>query len=147
MKTLILAVIASLVPALASAQTHILSEVLKDPTTYAPAALHFISTQGDWKSSQVFFAHGDTEMNPQYSVGNGVPMSYGAGMHVIERASLGYLTASVANNVASHLLEGKHTKLGKVERIAFSVALSFASSAAHFEQWQTNRSVAAQRGW
>jgi hypothetical protein len=138
-----------------------LKRALLDPTTYAPAIVSYESQRLDWDSSQAFFRHGITEHNPQFTISgfpDGQPISYGAGNAKILRTSLAVLGASAANNVTDRLFEStlvrrypNHRKLvhaiGWVERIGVASYLSYQSSVLHFQQWQTNRQVAAQLGY
>src|SRR5215510_14293311 len=69
----------------------VLTRVVLDPTTYAPAALAYDSTMRDWRSSQTFFQHGFFESNARFTVSglpNDVAVSYGAGQRIIRADAL-----------------------------------------------------------
>jgi hypothetical protein len=136
-------------------------QTLLDPTTYAPAGMLYVSSRLDWNSSQVFFAHGDLEENPRYTI-TGLPhdrpLSYSDGNKQLFRDALSVASVSFVNNAIAHftvdamaIRNPEHAKLWKtlgwIERAAVSASLSYVLSVQHFQQWQTNQRVAAQRGY
>jgi hypothetical protein len=136
-------------------------QTLLDPTTYAPAGMLYTSSRLDWNSSQVFFAHGDAENNPRYTVTGlpgSAPLSYSEGNKLLLTDALSVASVSFVNNTVAHftvdamaIRNPEHAKLWKalgwVERAAVASSLSYVLSVRHFEQWQTNEQIAAQRGW
>jgi hypothetical protein len=134
---------------------------LKDPTTYAPAGMLYVSSQLDWNSSQAFFQRGDVEENPRYTVTglpHDTPLSYGAGNQQLVADALSVASVSLVNNAIAHftidalaLRNPEHRKLWKtigwIERAAVASSLSYLLSVRHFEQWQQNERMAAQRGY
>jgi len=127
-------------------------DVLKDPTTYAPAVASEIGKTLDWNSSQRFFAAGYVEDNAFYTVSglpHDRPVSRGAGHRINLEASLQVLATSVANNalvgVASRALAARwpqHRRLihaaSIAERVAFAVGTAYVNSAKNFRQWRRN---------
>jgi hypothetical protein len=144
-----------------SAAKSVFLQVVSDPTTFAPALTSYTAERLDWDSSQVFFAHGYVESNPQFTVSgfrDDTPISYGAGKRVILHNALGDLTASAINNVGVAIVErallARHPRrqklirtLGWVERISFAVTLASVQSAAHFRQWRQNVRLAHELGY
>ena len=127
-------------------------DVLKDPTTYAPAVASEVGKSLDWVSSQRFFAAGYVEDNPYYTV-TGLPhdrpVSRGTGHWINLETSLHVLGYSVANNalngVATRALTARwprHARLIRtvsvIERVAFCVGTAYVNSAKNFRQWRTN---------
>ena len=139
----------------------IFKRVVLDPTTYAPALISYESHHLDWKSSQVFFQHGFVEHSAEFTISgraNDRPISYAAGNRKIAATALASLGVSLANNIASAIVERalierypKHRKLtrtlGWVERISFASLLAYGESAAHFRQWRKNVQLAGQLGY
>ena len=136
-------------------------QTLLDPTTYAPAGTLYVSSRLDWNSSQVFFAHGDLEQNPRYTISglpHDLPVSYQQGNKQLITDALSVASVSAVNNVVAHftvdamaIRNPEHRKLWKalgwIERTAVASSLSYVLSVQHFRQWQTNQQVAAQRGY
>jgi hypothetical protein len=153
--------------ATASAQDHeegrapIVLDVVRDPTTWAPAALLYTSMRLDWSSSQPFFQNGFAERNARYTQSgrpNDWPLGYSEGNAKILKDSLAVLPASLANNAIAQLIERRLTdrfpgqrKLWKtlswIERVAFASYVSYSLSAPHFQQWQLNKQLAKQYGF
>lgn len=136
-------------------------QTLLDPTTYAPAGFLYVSSRLDWNSSQVFFAHGDVEENPRYTL-TGLPhdrpLSYSAGNKQLLTDALSVASVSLVNNAIAHftvdamaIRNPEHAKLWKalgwIERTAVASSLSYMLSVQHFRQWQANERIAAQRGY
>jgi hypothetical protein len=140
---------------------HSAVETLKDPTTYVPATMLYVSSRLDWNSSQVFFQHGDVEENPRYTISglpHDAPLSYGAGNTRLLEDALSIASVSFVNNTVAHftvdalaIRNPEHRKLWKtigwIERTAVASSLSYVLSVRHFEQWKQNEQVAAQRGY
>lgn len=134
---------------------------LLDPTTYAPAGMLYVSSRLDWNSSQQFFAHGDVEENGRYTITglpHDAPLSYSAGNKQLITDALSVASVSLVNNMVAHFTvdamavrNPEHRKLWKtlgwVERAAVATSLSYVLSVQHFQQWQQNQRVAAQRGY
>jgi hypothetical protein len=134
---------------------------LLDPTTYAPAGMLYVSSQLDWKSSQPFFAHGDVEENPRYTITglpHDTPLSYSAGNKQLITDALSVASVSLVNNTIAHftvdamaIRNPEHRKLWKalgwIERAAVASSLSYVLSVQHFHQWQQNEHIATQRGY
>jgi hypothetical protein len=139
----------------------VIGQVMLDPTTYAPAAISYSAERLDWKSSQVFFAHGYVEHNPQFTISgrpDDVAIGYGAGKRVILGNAMRDLGASALNNAATRVTERlllarfpRHPKLirtlGWVERISFAATLATVQSARHFRQWRENERLARELGY
>ena len=144
-----------------SASWSIFTQVVSDPTTFAPAITSYTAERLDWKSSQLFFQQGYLEHNAQFTLSgypDDVPISYSAGKQVILKNSLEDLGASLVNNVAARIVErtlvARHPKreklirtLGWVERISFAVSLASVQSANHFRQWRENATRARELGY
>ncbi len=127
-------------------------DVLKDPTTYAPAAASGLGKSLDWISSQRFFAAGYVEDNPYYTISglpHDRPVSRASGHRINMEVSLRVLGCSVANNalngVATRVLTARypqHKRWVRVasvaERIAFAVGTAYLNSAKNFRQWRRN---------
>lgn len=136
-------------------------QTLLDPTTYAPAGMLYVSSRLDWNSSQIFFAHGDVEENPRYTITglpHSVPVSYQQGNKQLIMDALSVVSVSAVNNVVTHFTTDamavrnpEHAKLWKalgwIERTAVASSLSYVLSVQHFQQWQTNQRLAAERGY
>ena len=169
MRTLLLwTIVIALAPVAAHAQEEprpvlwdIARSVLSDPTTYAPATLAYTAHRLDWKSSQVFFAHGWVESNSTFTVSgrpNDVPVSYQRGVRLIGVDALGMLGVSGVNNLAAGIGERIlitryptrrtfwHT-LGWIERISVASYVSYVSSASHLRQIGINRRMAQKYGY
>ena len=128
---------------------------LKDPTTYVPATMLYVSSRLDWNSSQAFFQHGDVEENPRYTITglpHDTPMSYGAGNQLLLTDALSVAGVSLINNMADQFTmrlliahSPEHTKLwrtiGWIERAVVASTLSYVLSARHFEQWRANENT------
>ena len=169
MRRLLLLSMMILMPAIASAQTEsdsnvvwdVTKAVLFDPTTYAPATLSYTSMKMDWDSSQTLFRNGWVEQNQRFTISgrpNALPVSYEEGNKRIGQMALLHLQESLVNNTAANIFERvlankypQHRKLFKVlswtERIAFASYVSYAASAAHFDQAERNRQLARQYGY
>ncbi len=127
-------------------------DVLKDPTTYAPAAVTGIGKSLDWISSQRFFAAGYVEDNPYYTISglpHDRPVSRATGHRINAEVSLRVLGFSVANNalngVASRALAARFPRHKRwiraasvAERVAFAVGTAYLNSAKNFRQWRRN---------
>lgn len=136
-------------------------QTLLDPTTYAPAGLLYVSSRLDWDSSQAFYAHGDLEENPRFTITgrpHDTPLSYGDGNIVLLKDALTIASGSIVHNVVSHftvdvlvIRHPEHAKLWKtlgwIERVGVGLSISYVLSSQHFEQWQTNKRLAAERGY
>ena len=129
---------------------------LKDPTTYAPAGMLYVSSRLDWNSSQAFFQHGDVEENPRYTITglpHDTPISYGAGNTQLLTDALSVAGVSLVNNTVDEFTvrlliahSPEHRKLwrtiGWIERAVVASSLSYMLSARHFEQWRANENTA-----
>jgi hypothetical protein len=155
---LVAAALAALLAAPAGAQSlgehtrSVAIDVLKDPTTYAPAIVTEIGKTLDWNSSQPFFAAGYVEDNPFYTISglpHDRPVSRATGHQINAEVSLQVLLTSVANNalvsVASRTLAARwpeHKRVIRVvsiaERVAFAVGTAYVNSAKNFHQWRRN---------
>jgi hypothetical protein len=166
----IVVMVLALVPVAASGQAQEASrpvvwdlarEVLFDPTTYAPAVISYEAIHWDWKTSQVFFAHGWVEANPRFTISgraNDVPVTYVAGRRMIRGTALKVLQYSVVNNLAAgigaRVLAARyptHKKLIRtlswIERIGFASLVTYRNSADHLRQARTNRRIAQEHGY
>jgi len=144
-----------------SAAESIFTQVVFDPTTFAPAITSYTAERLDWKSSQVFFQNGHLEHNPQFTLSglaDDVPVSYVAGKRIIAKNSLEDLGASLINNVVARVVERslvlRHPKreklirtIGWIERISFAIGLGSVQSANHFRQWRENERLAREMGY
>lgn len=154
--------VATLLLAVAAAPAHaqsvaehsrsVVLDVLKDPTTYAPAVATEIGKTLDWTSSQRFFAAGYLEDNPYYTISGQAhdrPVSRGTGHRINLGVSLHVLASSMVNNalagVATRALTARwpqHRRLfrvvGIVERVAFAFGTGYVNSAKNFRQWRRN---------
>jgi hypothetical protein len=136
-------------------------DAVRDPTTYGPASLLYVSSRLDWDSSQPFFQHGAVEENPRYTVsgfGHDVPLSYAAGNRKLVTDALSVAAVSfVANTIEDVALRAliarqpEHRRLWKalgwIERTAVASSLGYTFSVRHFEQWQRNERRAGQLGY
>ncbi len=127
-------------------------DVLKDPTTYAPAVASEVGKTLDWLSSQRFFAAGWVEANPYYTVSglpHDRPVSRATGHRINFEVSLRVLGYSAANNAINHAATRaltarfpQHKRLIRVasvvERVAFAVGTGYLNSAKNFRQWRRN---------
>jgi hypothetical protein len=134
---------------------HIAADVLRDPTTYAPAALAYEGLRLDWDSSQPLFARGWLEDNSQFTASglpHSQPTSYRAGNREVAVLTLVDLGASAAHNASSRIVEHwlsrrfpDHPKLvktvGWIERIGVASYLASVRAAPHYQQWQRNRAL------
>jgi len=139
----------------------IVKQVMLDPTTLAPALTSYTAERLDWKSSQVFFAHGYLEHNAQFTISglvDDVPVRYAAGKRIILKNALEDLSASLVNNVVARLVERSLARryprreklirtIGWIERISFAVSLATVQSASHFRQWRENDRLARELGY
>ena len=144
-----------------SAGWSVVRQVVFDPTTYSPAIVSHAAERLDWKSSQVFFAHGYVEHTPQFTVSgraDDIPIGYAAGNRVILGNTLKDLGSSALNNAGVAIVEQlllnrypNHPKLiralGWVQRISFAVGLATVQSANHFRQWRQNERLARELGY
>ena len=135
--------------------------VLIDPTTYAPALVAHEAMTRDWRTSQVFFAHGWVERNPRFTTSglpNDAPIGYDAGNRIIRRESLRLLQYSAINNAASGIAERLLTArypsrrklfrtLGWIERIGYASFITYRNAADHFRQAGENRRLATVYGY
>lgn len=145
---------ASLVP-------DVVTRVILDPTTYAPAVVAWVATDLDWRSSQIFFQNGWFESNARFTVsgrGNDTAIGYAAGNRTILIDAIANLRFSVINNVADQAIERllirrhpTHRKLirtiGWIERSVMASYLSYRLSARHFRQWRDNHWRARDLGY
>ena len=139
----------------------VMTRVVLDPTTYAPAALAYDATMRDWRTSQPFFQHGFHESNARFTVSglpNDVAVSYGAGQRIIRADALESLKRSAINNLAEQLIERmlvnkypNHRKLvravGWAQRISFASFKAYRLSATHYRQAGQNERLAKQLGF
>jgi len=139
----------------------VLTRVVVDPTTYAPALLGYDATIRDWNSSQPFFQHGFREANARFTISglaNDVPVGYAAGRRIILADALVSLERSVVNNVAEQVIERilvqrfpNHRKLvrglGWAQRISFASFKSYRLSAKHYRQAAQNERLARDLGY
>jgi hypothetical protein len=139
----------------------VLTRVLLDPTTYAPAALAYDANMRDWRTSQPFFQHGFNESNARFTVSglpNDVAVSYGAGQRIIRADTLESLRRSAVNNVAEQIIERvlankypNHRKfiraVGWAQRISFASFKAYRLSAPHYRQAAQNAQLAEQLGF
>lgn len=130
----------------------IAADVLKDPTTYGPAAATGIGKTLDWTSSQRFFAAGYVEANPYYTVSglpHDRPVSSATGHQINMEVSLRVFASSLANNAAASVTSRalsarwpEHRRLIRlasvIERVAFAVGTAYVNSAKNFRQWRRN---------
>src|SRR6266481_5264604 len=78
----------------------VITRVILDPTSYAPAVLAYDATMRDWRTSQPFFQHGFYERNARFTINglpNDVPVSYGAGQRIIVADAMESLKRSAVN--------------------------------------------------
>jgi hypothetical protein len=136
------------------------ADALRDPTTYLPAGMLYVSARLDWNSSQVFFQQGALENNPRFTVSglpHDVPVSYGTGNRLILIDALSVASVSLANNALAHFAvrfltirtpehRTRWKTLGWIERTLVASSLSYALSVQHFRQWQLNEQRAAALG-
>jgi hypothetical protein len=139
----------------------VITRVVLDPTTYAPAALAYDATMRDWRTSQPFFQHGFHESNARFTISglpNDVAVSYGAGQRIIFRDALESLQRSAVNNLSEQIIERllvnkypNHRKMiravGWAQRISFASFKAYQLSAPHYRQAGQNERVAAQLGF
>jgi len=139
----------------------VLTRVVVDPTTHAPALLGYDATIRDWNSSQPFFQHGFREANARFTISelpNDVPVGYAAGRRIILADALVSLERSVVNNVAEQVIERilvqrfpNHRKLvrglGWAQRISFASFKSYRLSAKHYRQAAQNERLARDLGY
>jgi len=156
-----------LLPLVARGQTQdpspggLAAAIALDPTTYAPAVAFYVSARMDWSSSQPLFRNGFLEANPVFTI-SGRPMdvalSYGAGNRRILNDAFVTLELSAMNNLIdrvsvlalSERFPQHRTlirRLGLVERITVASLTSYELSAAHLQQWRTNRDLVRQLGY
>ena len=134
---------------------------LIDPTTYAPTLIWYAAIRQDWKTSQILFANGWLEQNPQFTISgraNDVPVAYDEGMKRIRGTALTIFQYSAANNVGAGIVErllvARYPQRKKLiralswgERIAFASLLTYRSSADHLRQASNNRRLAREYGY
>jgi hypothetical protein len=139
----------------------VITRVVLDPTTYAPAALAYDANMRDWRTSQPFFQHGFNESNARFTVSglpNDVAVSYGAGQRIIRADTLESLKRSAINNLAEQIIERalvnkypNHRKLvravGWAQRISFASFKAYRLSAPHYRQAGQNEQLAEQLGF
>jgi hypothetical protein len=135
--------------------------VLRDPTTYAPAVMSYDSQRRDWVTSQVLFRQGWLEVNPHYTTSglpNDVPLSYGDGNARIRNEALRYFAQSAFNNIGATIVERslsarypEHRTLFRtlswIERISVASYVSYLASVDHFRQAERNRVMATKLGY
>ena len=139
----------------------VITRVVLDPTTYAPAVLAYDATMRDWRTSQPFFQHGFYESNARFTISglpNDVAVSYGAGQRMIRADALESLKRSAVNNLAEQIIERvlvnkypNHRKLVRVvgwaQRISFASFKAYRLSARHYRQAGQNERLAEQLGF
>ena len=139
----------------------VITRVVLDPTTYAPAAVAYDANMRDWRTSQPFFQHGFYESNARFTVSglpNDVAISYGAGQRIIRADALESLKRSAVNNVAEQIIERvlvnkypNHRKfiraVGWAQRISFASFKAYRLSAPHYRQAAQNARLAEQLGF
>lgn len=139
----------------------VMTRVVLDPTTYAPAALAYDATMRDWRTSQPFFEHGFYERNARFTLSglpNDVAVSYGAGQRIIRADTLESLKRAAINNFAEAIVERmlvnkypNHRKLlravGWAQRISLASYTGYRLSAAHYRQAWQNERLAEQLGF
>ena len=139
----------------------VVTRVVLDPTTYAPAALAYDATMRDWRTSQPFFQHGFYESNARFTLSglpNDVAVSYGAGRRIIRADALESLKRSAVNNLAEQIIERvlvnkypNHRKLvralGWAQRISFASFKAYRLSSTHYRQAGQNERLARQWGF
>jgi hypothetical protein len=139
----------------------VITRVVLDPTTYAPAALAYDATMRDWRTSQPFFQHGFYESNARFTTSglpNDVAVSYGAGQRIIRADALVSLRRSAVNNLAEEIIERvlvnkypNHRKLvraiGWAQRISFASFKAYRLSSTHYRQAGQNERLAEQLGF
>jgi hypothetical protein len=139
----------------------VITRVVLDPTTYAPAALAYDANMRDWRTSQPFFQHGYYESNARFTVSglpNDMAVSYRAGQRVIRADTLESLKRSAINNFAEEIIERmlvnkypNHRKLlrtiGWAQRISFASFKAYRLSAPHYRQAGQNEQLASQLGF
>ncbi len=147
-------------PSVGEATKDVLTRVVLDPTTYAPAVIAYDATMRDWKSSQVFFENGYVERNPRFTFSGrpyDAPVGYGAGQRRIRGDAFRTFQVSLIHNVTENIIERtlvtrypEHRKLfrvlGWVERIGASSYLAYVLSNQHYRQWKVNDQEAARLG-
>jgi hypothetical protein len=138
----------------------VITRVVLDPTTYAPAALAYDATMRDWRTSQPFFHRGFYESNARFTISglpNDVAISYGAGQRIIRADALVSLRRSAVNNLAEQIIERvlvnkypNHRKLvravGWAQRISFASFKAYKLSSPHYRQAGQNERLARQLG-
>ena len=139
----------------------VITRVVLDPTTYAPAALAYDANMRDWRTSQPFFQHGYYESNARFTVSglpNDMAVSYRAGQRVIRADTLESLKRSAINNLAEQFIERvlvnkypNHRKfirgVGWAQRISFASFKAYRLSAPHYRQAAQNAQLAEQLGF
>ena len=139
----------------------VLTRVVLDPTTYAPAVLAYDATIRDWRTSQPFFQHGFYESNARFTISglpNDVAVSSGAGQRIIRADTLETLKRSAVNNLAEQIIERvlvnkvpNHRKLVRVvgwaQRISFASFKAYRLSSTHYRQAGQNQRLAEQLGF
>jgi len=139
----------------------VITRVVLDPTTYAPAALAYDANMRDWRTSQTFFQHGFNESNARFTVSglpNDVAVGYRAGQRIILADTLESLKRSAINNFAEEIIERmlvnkypNHRKLlravGWAQRISFASYKAYRLSAPHYRQAGQNDQLASQLGF
>src|SRR5262245_49976399 len=139
----------------------VITRVVLDPTTYAPAALAYDATMRDWRTSQPFFQRGFYESNARFTISglpNDVAVSYGAGRRIIRADALESLKRSAVNNFAEQIIERvlvnkypNHRKLiravGWAQRISFASFKAYRLSSPHYRQASQNQRLAEQLGF
>ena len=137
------------------------TKALRDPTTYVPAGMLYVSSKLDWDSSQAFFQRGDVEENPRYTVSglpHDTPLSYSAGNRQLITDALSVASVSFVNNTLDEFTvrmltarSPEHhklwTALGWIERTVVAGTLSYTLSVRHFQQWEANNQRAIQLGY
>ena len=145
----------------ASSLPTIVKKVVLDPTMYAPAAIAYDATVRDWNTSQPFFRNGFMEQNPHFTISglpDDVPVSYSEGRRRILVDTVSNLGPSIFNNFTDRLLERAliarypdHRKMVRtvswIERLSFSVCMSYVLSAQHYRQAQSNTLLAQGLGY
>lgn len=132
------------------------TQILFDPTTYAPTIIAYDAASRDWASSQVFFQHGYLERNPKFTASGlptDLPLGYEAGRRVILKDALVHLQVSAVHNAASRSFEWmlidrfpeRRTLVrivGWIERSVFASYLTYELSSQHYRQAGENARLA-----
>ncbi len=140
----------------------IAQSIIKDPTTYIPAGVGYVSTRLDWSSSEVFTSHGWLEKNPAFTksgLPNDVALSQSDGNRKILSYTLQNLAQSaIANGVERVMVEKvlvplnpSHEKalkrVGMGIRWGLCAYLTYTLSHDHLVQYSWNLDTSHNLGW